>query len=55
MIEGVREPAISAKLIDASSFDAGIEALRRTTEADGVFCYSFFKGVGHSKTSADGG
>jgi SAM-dependent methyltransferase len=52
MIEGVREPAVSAGLLDASSFDAGIEALRRTTEADGVFCYTFFKGVGHSAAAA---
>jgi len=55
MIEGVREPAVAAGLIDASSFDAGIEALRRTTEADGVFCYTFFKGVGYSKAPAAGG
>jgi hypothetical protein len=45
MIEGVREPAIAAGLLDAATFDAGIRALRRTTEADGVFCYTFFKGV----------
>lgn len=47
MIEGVRQPAISAGRIDASGFDAGIHALRRTTAADGVFCYTFLKGVGH--------
>jgi SAM-dependent methyltransferase len=46
MIEGVREPAIAAGLIEPSRFDAGIRALHRTTEADGVFCYTFFKGVG---------
>jgi SAM-dependent methyltransferase len=46
MIEGVREPAIAAGLIEPSSFDAGVRALHRTTEADGVFCYTFFKGVG---------
>jgi hypothetical protein len=46
MIEGVREPAIEAGLADASSFDAGIRDLYRTAEADGVFCYTFFKGVG---------
>jgi SAM-dependent methyltransferase len=46
MIEGVREPAIAAGLIEPSCFDAGIRALHRTTEADGVFCYTFFKGVG---------
>jgi protein-L-isoaspartate O-methyltransferase len=46
MIEGVREAAIAAGLIDPKSFDAGIRDLYRTTEADGVFCYTFFKGVG---------
>ena len=46
MIEGVREPAVEAGLADASSFDAGIRDLYRTAEVDGVFCYTFFKGVG---------
>ena len=46
MIEGVREPAIAAKMIEPEAFDAGIRALYRTAESDGVFCYTFFKGVG---------
>jgi hypothetical protein len=46
MIEAVRAPAIAAGLIDAERFDAGIEDLHRTTQPDGVFCYTFFKGVG---------
>jgi SAM-dependent methyltransferase len=46
MIEGVREPAIASGLIEPESFDAGVRDLHRTTEADGVFCYTFFKGVG---------
>ena len=46
MIEGVREEAINARIIDAERFDAGIRALHRTAEDDGVFCYTFFKGVG---------
>jgi ubiquinone/menaquinone biosynthesis C-methylase UbiE len=46
MIEGVRAPAIEAGLIDTDTFDAGIRALHRTTETDGVFFYTFFKGVG---------
>ena len=46
MIEGVREPALAAGLIAPETFDAGVRALHRTTEADGVFCYTFFKGVG---------
>ena len=43
MIEGVRDSSIAAGLLDKETFDAGIQALYRTTEADGVFCYTFFK------------
>lgn len=46
MIEGTREDAIAAGLIEPERFDEGVAALRRTTEPDGVFCYTFFKGVG---------
>jgi SAM-dependent methyltransferase len=45
MVEGIREPAIAAGLTDAESFDAGVQALHRTAAADGVFNYTFFKGV----------
>lgn len=44
MIEGVRGAALEAQIIDAQAFDAGIRALYRTAEDDGVFCYTFFKG-----------
>ncbi len=46
MIEGVEKPAIARGMIDQESWDRGIRALYRTAEADGVFCYTFFKGVG---------
>lgn len=46
MIEGVREASVAAGLIEPERFDAGLQALRRTAGADGVFCYTFFKGVG---------
>jgi SAM-dependent methyltransferase len=46
MIEGTREAAIAAGLIEPERFDEGVAALYRTAEADGVFCYTFFKGVG---------
>jgi ubiquinone/menaquinone biosynthesis C-methylase UbiE len=46
MIEGVRESAISAGMVEPHIFDKGIEDLYRTTEPDGVFCYTFFKAVG---------
>ena len=45
MIEGVRESAIEAGIIDENTFDEGIKGLYRTTEIDGVFCYTFFKAI----------
>lgn len=45
MIEGVRESSVDAGLIDEKTFDDGIKGLYRTTEADGVFCYTFFKAM----------
>jgi SAM-dependent methyltransferase len=45
MIEGIRQPSIDAKLMDAAAFDRGLADLRRTANADGVFCYTFFKAV----------
>lgn len=48
MIEGIRGPAVAAGLIEAERFRTGIRDLHRTTEADGVFCYTFFKGVGEA-------
>lgn len=46
MVEGVREAALSAGLIEPDRFDAGIRDLHRSAEADGVFCYTFFKALG---------
>lgn len=46
MVEGVRESAIQAGIIERHIFDQGIADLYRTAEADGVFCYTFFKAVG---------
>lgn len=43
MIEGVRESSLNAGLIEPAMFDRGIRDLYRTAEADGVFCYTFFK------------
>jgi SAM-dependent methyltransferase len=45
MIEGTREAAVAAGLIEPERFDEGIRALHRTTEPDGVFTYTFFKAV----------
>lgn len=43
MIEGVREAAVAAGLAERSDFEEGLRDLARTAEADGVFCYTFFK------------
>ncbi len=43
MVAAIRDDAVRAGLTDAAAFDAGIRALLRTTEPDGVFCYTFFK------------
>lgn len=52
MIAGIRTPAIAAGLIEPERFDAGIRDLHRATAADGVFCYTFFKGVGEKRRHA---
>jgi ubiquinone/menaquinone biosynthesis C-methylase UbiE len=46
MIEGVRESAVKAGLIEERMFEEGIRDLYRTAEPDGVFCYTFFKATG---------
>ncbi|MEW6659748.1 MAG: methyltransferase domain-containing protein [Thermodesulfobacteriota bacterium] len=45
MIEGVRDQAIQARLMEPAKFDQGIRDLYRTADADGTFCYTFFKAV----------
>jgi SAM-dependent methyltransferase len=52
MIEGIRDSAISAGLIKPEMFDTGVHDLHRTTDADGAFCYTFFKGVGEKRRDA---
>jgi ubiquinone/menaquinone biosynthesis C-methylase UbiE len=54
MVEGVRDAAIAAGLIAPDAFDAGVRDLRRTTKADGTFCYTFFKGTGFKETGFKG-
>lgn len=46
MIEGVRDTALKAGLLEQDIFDQGIRDLYRTAGNDGVFCYTFFKAVG---------
>jgi SAM-dependent methyltransferase len=45
MVEGVREQAVAAGLIDRASWDKGIAELKASAGADGTFCYTFFKAV----------
>jgi ubiquinone/menaquinone biosynthesis C-methylase UbiE len=47
MIEGVRKAALQAGITEPDLFDQGIRDLYRTTEPDGVFCYTFFKAVAY--------
>ena len=46
MVEGVREEALAAGLVDPQRWARGVAGLRRTAARDGVFCYTFFKAVG---------
>ena len=46
MVEGVRQEVIVTQLMDEANWDQGIKDLYRTTEEDGVFCYTFFKARG---------
>ena len=52
MIEGVREQAIAGVLADPEAWEREIRDLYRTTEGEGMFCYTFFKAVGR-KEDAD--
>lgn len=45
MVEGVREQALSMKLIDKHTWEKGIADLYRATEENGTFCYTFFKAM----------
>ena len=49
MIEGIRNAAFKAGIVDQIIFDKGIQDLYRTAEADGVFCYTFFKAFATKK------
>jgi len=47
MIEGVRESALEAGIVDPEMFDRGIRDLHATAGSNGVFCYTFFKAVAY--------
>ncbi|MEJ2345343.1 MAG: methyltransferase domain-containing protein [Gammaproteobacteria bacterium] len=46
MIEGIRQSALDAAIVEPGAFDQGIRDLLRTTRVDGTFCYTFFKAAG---------
>lgn len=45
MVEGIKDEAIALDLIDEKTWNRGVEALYRASRQDGVFCYTFFRGV----------
>ncbi len=45
MVEGVKSQALAARLMDEEQWEQGIRDLNAAAAADGVFCYTFFKGV----------
>lgn len=47
MVEGVRDQALALDMIDEKTWEKGIADLYKTAESNGVFCYTFFKGVGN--------
>ena len=47
--ERVGEKAIRQEIVDRLTFEKGVKDLYRTTESDGVFSYTFFKGFGIKK------
>ena len=45
MVEGIRQQALDFGLIDPETWEKGVQDLYRTTNPDGIFCYTFFKGL----------
>ncbi len=45
MVEGVREQALTAGLIDRPAWEKGIADLKASADSDGTFCYTFFKAI----------
>ena len=45
MVAGVKEKALGLGMMDEESWDRGITDMYKTANADGTFCYTFFKGV----------
>lgn len=43
MVDGIRQEVLAGKMMSERDWEKGIRDLYRTCEADGVFCYMFFK------------
>lgn len=43
MVEGVRDAAVAAGMLDAPAWEQGLTDLRAAAGPDGTFCYTFFK------------
>lgn len=46
MVEGVGADAVGRGMMSREDWERGIRDLYRTSEQDGVFCYTFFKATG---------
>lgn len=46
MVKGVKKEVLACGMMEERAWDRGIAGLYRTAEDDGVFCYTFFKGIG---------
>jgi ubiquinone/menaquinone biosynthesis C-methylase UbiE len=46
MVEGVKDRALAAGMIDEQTWNKGISDLYRTAQSDGTFNYTFFKAIG---------
>ena len=46
MVEGVGDDAVNRGMMSREDWEQGIRDLYRTSQSDGVFCYTFFKAVG---------
>jgi SAM-dependent methyltransferase len=45
MVEGARERALAAGMIDRAAWEQGIADLKESAGPEGTFCYTFFKAV----------
>ncbi|MEL7022863.1 MAG: methyltransferase domain-containing protein [Pseudomonadota bacterium] len=50
MIEGIRESALEAAIIEPTLFDQGVRDLHRTATVDGTFSYTFYKAVAEKQS-----